>query len=224
MFNYWEMHERKKKTQTNRTIFNSRGLLNHNKDIWRERWSFQSGASFRLMSFERTLVVALLPFCAMKSPMKKHDLCSKLQTSYTVSLQLGSQQLHSPPQFTLSLHPSLAQITTNQLMQTINKIPLTHTLAQARNCNQANNPLFTTQSFSSVIWGFDKGCSNKDWSYLREKDQQHIGWVTDTARARWSSSLACPLSTASVSVSNLFRVICRNKRWTLVLFFPLHEL
>lgn len=174
------------------------------------------------MSFERTLVVALLPFCAMKSPKKKHDLCSKLQTSYTVSLQLGSQQLHSPPQFTLSLHPSLAQITTNQLMQTINKIPLTHTLAQARNCNQANNPLFTTKSFSSMIWGFDKGCSNKDWSYLREKDQQHIGWVTDTARARWSSSLACPLSTASVSVSNLFRVICRNKRWTLVLlcFFP----
>lgn len=92
----------------------------------------------------------------------------------------------------------------------------------SRNCNQANNPLFTTQSFSSMIWGFDKGCSNKDWSYLREKDQQHIGWVTDTARARWSSSLACPLSTASVSVSNLFRVICRNKRWTLVLlcFFP----
>lgn len=107
------------------------------------------------MSFERTLVVALLPFCAMKSPKKKHDLCSKLQTSYTVSLQLGSQQLHSPPQFTLSLHPSLAQITTNQLMQTINKIPLTHTLAQARNCNQANNPLFKCCSLQQ-LWKLAK--------------------------------------------------------------------
>lgn len=41
---------------------------------------------------------------------------------------------------------------------------------QVCNCNQAHRPVFTTERFSSKIWGSGEASGNKAWSYLKGKN------------------------------------------------------
>lgn len=148
----------------------------------------------------------------------------KMSNAESVTLQPGSQRFCPPPQFAASLQPSLTNL---------HKSPPINSGTQSTEMQSAHahqhkygtvikhTTQCLQQSFFFFFFFFQdlrlwKGSGNKEWSYLGEKHLTGVSvGVTDTARARWSSSLARPLSTASVS--NLFTVVSKNKRWIVVL-------
>ncbi len=126
-----------------------------------------------------------------------------------------------------SIHPSLIHTNHHQSTRAHNqqkRSPLTHTLTQVCNCNQAHSSVFTTEYFSSNIWGSQKGLAIKTGVFLRENSTAYqLGSLTlrgPDGHLVWLVLSQQPLPLYPIC-SELFPGISAG---LLYFAFPLHEL
>lgn len=144
---------------THKTL-NSRDLLESNEEVWSERVHFREVLNWgrSVLRGSVLVLVCLFLFLCSEKPQEKMSNVESFSPvfKYSVTLQLGSQRFHSPPQFAISLYPSLTNSHKSPPINSFTQSTETHsthghTLTQVCNCNQAHNSVFTAECFSSKI-------------------------------------------------------------------------
>lgn len=150
--------------RTHNTL-SSRGLLECNEEVWRERGVVLERSQPEVQSESLSLCV-VVEKCknASLQPLHTASLHSLAASDSTTCLNLLRRSV-----------PSLANSCKSPPINPCTQSAGTDSAhactwpTQVCNCNQARSPVFTTERLSSKIWGSGEAAGNEAWSYLKGK-------------------------------------------------------